>query len=95
MKGNLLLLKGGLVAASDGIRTRDILVRDGKVAAIGTGLDIPEETVVVEAGGLLHSPSPTSTSISASRASRPRKPSPPDPPPRPGAVTASSVRCPT
>ena len=53
MKGNLLLLKGGLVAASDGIRTRDILVRDGKVAAIGARIDAPEGTVVVEAGGLL------------------------------------------
>ena len=53
MKGKPLLLKGGLVAASDGIRTRDILVRDGKVAAIGPGLDAPEEATVVEMGGLL------------------------------------------
>ena len=53
MKGKPLLLKGGLVAASDGIRTRDILVRDGKVAAIGQGLDAPEEATVVEMGGLL------------------------------------------
>ena len=53
MKGKPLLLKGGLVAASDGIRTRDILVRDGKVAALGPGLDAPEEATVVEMGGLL------------------------------------------
>ena len=53
MKGKPLLLKGGLVAASDGICTRDILVRDGKVAAIGARIDAPEGTVVVEAGGLL------------------------------------------
>ena len=52
MKGNLLL-KGGLVASSDEIRTRDILVRDGKIAAVGTGLALPEGGKTVDMTGLL------------------------------------------
>ena len=52
MKGNLLL-RGGLVASEDGIRTRDILVRDGKVAALGSGLAVPEGTPALDLGGLL------------------------------------------
>ena len=52
MKGNLLL-RGGLVASEDGIRTRDILVQDGKVAALGSGLAVPEGTPALDLGGLL------------------------------------------
>ena len=49
MKGDILL-KGGQIILPDGIRDGDILVRDGRIAAIGA-LDAPEEGRVLDLRG--------------------------------------------
>ncbi len=53
--GRPLVLRGGTVLTMDDARTvldgGDVLVVDGKVAAVGTGLEVPEGTVEVDATG--------------------------------------------
>lgn len=47
------LLKGGILCHAHGQERADLLIREGKIAAIGLDLDIPEGTRVVDVSGLL------------------------------------------
>jgi imidazolonepropionase-like amidohydrolase len=51
--GGTLAIKGGTVLTVTGgtIENGDILVRDGKIAALGTGLEIPEDADEIDARG--------------------------------------------
>ena len=49
MKGDILL-KGGQILLPDGVRDGDILVRDGRIAAIGS-LPVPEDALVMDLDG--------------------------------------------
>ena len=46
-----ILIKGGLVTTAESSKQADILIVDEKIAAVGTDLDIPEGTRVIDAGG--------------------------------------------
>ncbi len=48
-----LLLKGGKIATASGVRHGDILVRSGRIFAIGTGLEAPGATVLEIPGKLV------------------------------------------
>ncbi len=46
-----LLVKGGTVVNADYSHRADVLIEGGIVAAVGTGLDVPAGTEVIDAGG--------------------------------------------
>jgi dihydroorotase len=52
MSGDVLV-RGGDVVGTDGVETKDVLVRDGVVAAVGDGLAADEGTTVIDASGKL------------------------------------------
>ena len=65
------LIRGGLVhdAVHRDACKADILLADGKIAAIGTDLTAPADAVVFDAGALMYSPALwTRTPISVSTA---------------------------
>ena len=45
------LIRGGTVVTAHGRRRADLLCRDGRIAALGEGLEAPAGAEVVEAGG--------------------------------------------
>jgi dihydropyrimidinase len=49
-----MLIRGGTVVTAEGEQRADVLVRDGKIAEVGP--DLPGDTDVVDAGGLLVMP---------------------------------------
>jgi dihydroorotase len=51
-----VLVRGGRVVDVTGERAADVLVRDGRVAAVGTDLDAPPGALVLDAGGCIVSP---------------------------------------
>ena len=46
-----VLIKGGTVVTADLTYRSDVLCDDGKISAIGTGLDAPKGAEVIDAGG--------------------------------------------
>ena len=46
-----ILIKGGLVTTASSSKQTDILIIDEKIAAVGTDLDVPEGTRVIDADG--------------------------------------------
>jgi dihydroorotase len=51
-----VLLRGGEVVTADGLVRADVLVRDGVVAAVGAGLEVPADALVLDAGGCVVGP---------------------------------------
>ncbi|GAA3336841.1 amidohydrolase family protein [Curtobacterium pusillum] len=45
-----VLLRGGGVVADDGIVRADVLVADGRIATVGTGVDVPAGTRTIDCG---------------------------------------------
>jgi len=50
------VVRGGTVVDATGRRRADVLVVDGRVAAVGTGLDVPTATTVLDASGCVVAP---------------------------------------
>ncbi|HVM02627.1 MAG TPA: amidohydrolase family protein, partial [Acidimicrobiales bacterium] len=50
------MIRGGTVVDATGSRRADVLVRDGVVAAVAEGVDVPAGAVVLDAGGALVAP---------------------------------------
>ena len=46
-----LLVEGGSVVAADGVRRADVLVVDGRIAALGERIDAPGDAAVLDASG--------------------------------------------
>jgi allantoinase len=61
MSGRSLLIRGGTVVGGDGSQRADLLVVDGKIAAIG--IDLPQEDRVIDADGLVVMPGGVDTHI--------------------------------
>ncbi len=51
-----LLIRGGEIVTAETRRRGDVLCRDGVIAAVGVGLEVPAGCEVVDAGGLLVMP---------------------------------------
>ena len=49
----MLAIKGGKVITVTGgvLETGDVLIKDGKIAAVGQNLDIPADAAVIDAAG--------------------------------------------
>jgi imidazolonepropionase-like amidohydrolase len=54
----MLVIKNGYIKTMDGedIQRGQIIIKDGKIIAIGKDLEIPEEAEVIDAEGLLVTP---------------------------------------
>ncbi len=50
------LIRGGLVIDQSGERRADVVVADGRIAAVGPDLDVPQGALVVDAGGCVVAP---------------------------------------
>lgn len=61
--GDVLIRGGSVVTATDVREATDVLVRDGKVAAVGAGLEAPDGVPVVDAAGLLVFPGLVDTQV--------------------------------
>lgn len=46
-----ILIKGGTVVTAETEFRADVLIQSGLITAVGTGLDVPAGTEVVDAGG--------------------------------------------
>lgn len=51
-----ILFEGGQVYAGGTLQSADIMVWDGKIAAVGSGLAVPDDTRRIDAGGCVVSP---------------------------------------
>ena len=46
-----VFLKDGLTVSPDGMRKADVLITDGKISAIGTGLEVPADAEIIDVAG--------------------------------------------
>jgi dihydroorotase len=51
-----LLIRGGEVVDATGARVADVLVRNGEIVAVGTGLTVAKSALVLDAGGCVVAP---------------------------------------
>ncbi len=51
-----ILIKGGTVVTADETKRADVLVEDGLIAAVGTDIDVPAGTEILDAGGCVVMP---------------------------------------
>ncbi|HXZ82917.1 MAG TPA: dihydroorotase [Acidimicrobiales bacterium] len=54
--GRRVVVRGGTVVDSTGERRGDVFVEDGRVVAVGEGIDVPLGTIVLEASGCVVAP---------------------------------------
>ena len=52
----MIAIKGGTVVDAAGQRSADVLIDDGRIAAVGTDLDAPSDAQVLDATGCLVAP---------------------------------------
>ena len=64
----VVLIKGGEVVNSEETITADVLVVDGKIAAVGADIEIPENAAVINASGKFVIPGGIDTNTSFRRA---------------------------